>query len=178
MIPQNLTYSKVLQGSQSYWYPNIAFAMYWCILNFTIFTANHYKCLNFDIQYNPLTPRSDWHVTSPWNIHTLSSKQVMRILKLTKWKLLSWSNVKFLLFIHKDMCSSKRGEVTFILRVKGIKMSTAICKMQIGVSDILIKTEWLKSEPALFELSSLVDYFAMFSLLRLMNWSPSITERI
>ena len=142
VIPQNLTYSKVLQGSQSYWYPNIAFAMYWCVLNFTILVANHYKCLNFHIQYNPLTPRSDQHVTSPWNIHTLSSKQVMRILKLTKWKLLSWSNVKFLLFIHKDMCSSKRGELTFILGVKGIRMSAAICKMQIGVIVLLLNCGW------------------------------------
>ena len=33
---------------------------------------------------NPLTPRSDWHATSPYNIHTLSSKQVMRILKLIR----------------------------------------------------------------------------------------------
>ena len=30
---------------------------------------------------NSLTPRSDSHVTSPYNIHPLSSKQVMRILK-------------------------------------------------------------------------------------------------
>ena len=28
---------------------------------------------------NPLTPRSDQHETSPYNILTLSSKQVMRI---------------------------------------------------------------------------------------------------
>ena len=33
---------------------------------------------------NPLTPRSDWHVTSPYNIETLSSKQVMRIFKLIR----------------------------------------------------------------------------------------------
>ena len=31
---------------------------------------------------NPLTPRSDWEVTSPYNIHTSSSKQLMGILKL------------------------------------------------------------------------------------------------
>ena len=31
---------------------------------------------------NPLTPISDEHVTSPCNIHTLSSIHVMRILKL------------------------------------------------------------------------------------------------
>ena len=30
---------------------------------------------------NPLTPRGDWHITSPYNIHVLSNKQVMRILK-------------------------------------------------------------------------------------------------
>ena len=35
---------------------------------------------------NPLTPRSDQYETSPYmyNIHTLSSIQVMRILKLIK----------------------------------------------------------------------------------------------
>ena len=30
--------------------------------------------------FNPPTPTSDWEVTSPNNIHTLSSKKVMRIL--------------------------------------------------------------------------------------------------
>ena len=33
---------------------------------------------------NPLTPKSDQPVTSPYNIHTLSSKQVMRILKIIR----------------------------------------------------------------------------------------------
>ena len=33
---------------------------------------------------NPLTLRSDQHVTSPCNIHTLLSKQVMGILKLIR----------------------------------------------------------------------------------------------
>ena len=31
---------------------------------------------------NPLTPRSVEHVTSPYNIHTLSRKEMLRILKL------------------------------------------------------------------------------------------------
>ena len=44
---------------------------------------------------NPLTTRSDWHVTSPYNIHTLTCTQVLRVLKLIRWKLLSWSNTKF-----------------------------------------------------------------------------------
>ena len=37
---------------------------------------------------NPLTPRSDKHVTSPYNVHTLFGKQVMRILKLIRYKIL------------------------------------------------------------------------------------------
>ena len=36
---------------------------------------------NWKIIFNPLTPRSDSHVTSLYNIHALSNKQVMRILK-------------------------------------------------------------------------------------------------
>ena len=33
---------------------------------------------------NPLTPRSDYHVNSPYSIDTLHSKQVMRTLKLIR----------------------------------------------------------------------------------------------
>ena len=38
----------------------------------------------FKVVLNPLTPRSDSYVTSPYNIHTLSSKNVMRILELIR----------------------------------------------------------------------------------------------
>ena len=42
--------------------------------------------LSFDsfiyTKFNPLTPGSDEHVISPFNIHTSSSKKVMKILKL------------------------------------------------------------------------------------------------
>ena len=41
------------------------------------------------IKGNPPTLRSDYHVTSPYNIHSLSGKQVMRILKLIKKKFVS-----------------------------------------------------------------------------------------
>ena len=37
---------------------------------------------------NPLTPRSDEHLTSPCNNPTLFSKQVMRILRHIMWNLL------------------------------------------------------------------------------------------
>ena len=53
-----------------------------------------YNCLN------PLTPRSDLHATSPYNLHTLSSKQVMRILRIIVSKLSSWSNTKFSSLIY------------------------------------------------------------------------------
>ena len=36
------------------------------------------------IVVNPLTPISDKHVPSPYNIHTSSSQHVMRILKLIR----------------------------------------------------------------------------------------------
>ena len=63
---------------------------------------------------NPLTPKSDQHVTSPYNIHSLSSKLVMRILKIIACNLLSWFNSKFLSLISKEnlMCSSYWGKLT------------------------------------------------------------------
>ena len=45
--------------------------------------------LIFELLIYLLTSRSDYHLTSLYNIHTLSSKQVMRILKYIKWKRLS-----------------------------------------------------------------------------------------
>ena len=42
--------------------------------------------------FNPLTPRGDYSVPSPYNIHTIHSKQVVRILKLIRYSRL---NTKF-----------------------------------------------------------------------------------
>ena len=58
------------------------------------------------VYVNPSTPRSDQHVPSPHNIHTLPTKQVKRIFKLISQKLLSGSNTKFLYLINKEMTSS------------------------------------------------------------------------
>ena len=52
-----------------------------------MFLFGHHFLSSHDL--NPLTPRSDLHATSPYNSHTLSSKQVMRILKLIMSKLSS-----------------------------------------------------------------------------------------
>ena len=44
---------------------------------------------------NSITPRSDQHVTSPFDVYMFSSKQLMRKLKLIWKKFLSWSYTKF-----------------------------------------------------------------------------------
>ena len=57
-------------------------------------------CLFFLLK--PLTPRSDWHVTSPYNIHTLLSKQVMRILKLRQVEVI-------ILIYHQILVTNLQG---------------------------------------------------------------------
>ena len=47
-------------------------------------TTISWKNVNSNNLFNLLTPRSDKHVTSPYSIRTLFSKQVMRILKLIR----------------------------------------------------------------------------------------------
>ena len=56
-------------------------------------------CLFF--LFKPLTPRSDQHVTSPYNIHTLLSKQVMRIRKLRR--------VEVILIYHQILVTNLQG---------------------------------------------------------------------
>ena len=51
-------------------------------------TTISWKNVNSNNLFDLLTPRSDKHVTSPYSIRTLFSKQVMRILKLIKYKVL------------------------------------------------------------------------------------------
>ena len=45
---------------------------------------------------NPLTPMFDQDRISPYNINTVSSRQVMRIKKNIDKGIISWSNTKFL----------------------------------------------------------------------------------
>ena len=47
----------------------------------SLFTVRFLECPYFGL-VNPLSPRSHEHVNSPYNIQTLSNRQVMRILKL------------------------------------------------------------------------------------------------
>ena len=57
-------------------------------------------CLFF--LFKPLTPRSDQHVTSPYNIHTLLSKQVMRIFKLRRVEVI-------ILIYHQILVTNLQG---------------------------------------------------------------------
>ena len=45
--------------------------------------------------FNPLTPMSDQDRISPYNINTISTRQVMRIKKNIILGIISWSNTKF-----------------------------------------------------------------------------------
>ena len=65
--------------------------------------------LNINI---PFTPRSDKHVISPCSVDTLSSEQVIRLLKLISYRILSCMNTKFSSLVYKEMCSSKRRELS------------------------------------------------------------------
>ena len=59
-------------------------------------TPQRIEGLETDVsELTPLTPRSDWKLTSPYNNLNLSSKQVMGIFKLIRSKLLPWSDTKF-----------------------------------------------------------------------------------
>ena len=50
--------------------------------NHNNYNCNIYNFFNYVSVFNPLTPRSDQHETSPHNILISPSKQVMRIFKL------------------------------------------------------------------------------------------------
>ena len=65
--------------------------------------CTYWACLirAFLLTVNPLTPRNYQHETSHYNILTLSSKQVMRIFKLIRYKFLSLCSTKFSWLIYK-----------------------------------------------------------------------------
>ena len=50
---------------------------------------------NDNLFFNTLTPMSDQDKISPYNIDTISSRQVMRIKKNINQGIVSWSNTKF-----------------------------------------------------------------------------------
>ena len=67
--------------------------------------------------------------STKYNIHTLSNKHVMRILKLIRQRLLSFSNTKFSQLIYKEMCCSWREELNVTIRSCKLKAS---CRCHLG----------------------------------------------
>ena len=62
-------------------------------------TNHELKCLN------PLIPMSDQDRISPYNINTISSRQVMRIKKNINKGIISWSNTKFSKLTSQELYS-------------------------------------------------------------------------
>ena len=70
---------------------------------------------------NPLTPMSDQDRISPYNINTISSRQVMRIKKNINEGMISWSTTKFSKqHSESDMADSKENKLWY-RGVKGLK---------------------------------------------------------
>ena len=67
------------------------------------------------IQFNSFTPRSDQYtyLNSPYNINTLSSRQVMRIKKIFNNGILFGYNTKFSGLAKKEMYCHQLGELAF-----------------------------------------------------------------
>ena len=83
MILLLLFYYKVIQSLY------LLYAYGKAILYIGLFVPNTCTC-GIDIkEFVFHLPRSDLHVTSPYNLHSLSSKQLMRRLKLIRSKMLS-----------------------------------------------------------------------------------------
>ena len=66
---------------------------------------------------HPLTFRSDYHVTSPYNIHTLSSKKVTRTLKPMGKKLFQHQILEGRITCNNQILGVKGLNVSFILGV-------------------------------------------------------------
>ena len=69
------------------------FLRYWHWTN--IWTSTDSKRIKYIFLFNPLTPMNDQDRTSPYNINTISCRQVMRINKNINQGIISWSKTKF-----------------------------------------------------------------------------------
>ena len=67
---------------------------------------------------NPLIPRSDQYINSPYNFNILSSRQVMRIEKIINLGILSSYNTKFSGIVNKEMKGNKTHCEIEIMRIK------------------------------------------------------------
>ena len=61
--------------------------------------------------FNPLTPMSDQDRISPYNINTISGRQVMRKKKNINQRIISWSNTKFSKLTPQELYDRQWGEL-------------------------------------------------------------------
>ena len=54
---------------------------------------------------------SVWDRISPYNIDTISSKQVMRIKKNINYRIINWSNTKFSKLTSEELYGRQKGEL-------------------------------------------------------------------
>ena len=69
---------------------------------------------------NLLTPMSGQDRISPYNIKTISSRQVTRIKKNINWGIISWSNTRFSELMIKTVWKVVSRSTNEILRMKGL----------------------------------------------------------
>ena len=60
--------------------------------------------------FNLLSPMSDQDRISPYNIITISRRQVMRIKKIIDKGIISWSNTKFSKLTSQELYGRQEGE--------------------------------------------------------------------
>ena len=75
----------------------------------TLTTTAFIKNITDTLYLSPFTPVSDQDKISPYNINTMSSRQVMRINKNINWGMHSWSNTKFSKLNHRN-CAADSEE--------------------------------------------------------------------
>ena len=97
LSPSSLSCSPhLVVHSWSYWIRGGVgrqFLRYWHWTN--IWTTTESKRIKYIFLFNPLTPMSDQDRTSPYNINTISCRQVMRINTNINQGIFSWSKTKF-----------------------------------------------------------------------------------
>ena len=64
-----------------------------------------------DMLFNLLSPMSDQDRISPYNVITISSRQVMRIKKNIDKGIISWSNTKFSKLTSQELYGRQEGEL-------------------------------------------------------------------
>ena len=64
-------------------------------LRFDNLRKSHYRGEEVLKECKTLTPISDQEIISPYNIHTLSSRRVLRIKKNINLEIINWFNTKF-----------------------------------------------------------------------------------